>query len=106
MVHQPLLNDHAANRMPDQDRPGGPDLLQELLQRIGEAGNADARQRCRSTVARHVPRNGAIAVAKEIQLAAPSACRAADSMQKHQRRRRGVAGGLEAETTIAGFHGM
>ena len=75
--------------MPDQDRLGRADLLQEIPQGIGEGGNADGWQRRRAAIARHVPGDGAISIAEDVELAAPRPRRAADAMQEHQRRQSG-----------------
>jgi len=45
ILHQPLLDDHAADRMPDQDGFLRTELLEEILQRAGQCGNAGARKR-------------------------------------------------------------
>jgi hypothetical protein len=100
-----LLNDHAADGMPDQDRPFFADLLQEVPQRVRERGHADGRQRRRAAIPRHVPGDGVVSTAEVFQLATPAARRAAYAVQEHQRRRGGVAGGLVAEAAVAGFHG-
>ncbi len=102
---QQLLNDHAADRMPDKDGFGRSDLLQEILQGIGEGGDAAFRERCRTAIAGHVPRNGVETISKKIQLSAPRPRRAADSVQEHQRRQGGIAGGFVTEAAIPGFHG-
>ena len=105
MFPQQLLNDHAADRMPNENGFGCADLPQEILQRVRERSNANGWKQRRSAIARHVPGDGAIAMLKKIQLAAPRPRRAADSMQEHQRRHAGVAGGHIAKTVIFGFHG-
>src|SRR5258707_7337975 len=105
MFRQQLLNDHAADRMPNQDGFRRAGLLQEILQGVREGGNTDGWKRRRSAIARHVPGDGAVATAKKIQLTAPGPCRATDSMQEYQRRRNRIAGGLVAKTAIFGFHG-
>ena len=105
IVDQQLLHDHAADRMPDEDGFGRADLEQKILQRVGKRGNADALQRRRSAIARHVPRDGAISIAEGIELPAPYARGAADAMQEHQRRQIGRARGLIAEAAVVGFQG-
>ena len=91
--------------MPDQNRLCRADLLQEILQGVRQRRDADACKRRRAAIARHVPGDGAIAIAERLELAAPAPRRAADAVQEHQRRRGGIAGGLVAEAAIPGFHG-
>src|SRR5216683_2956859 len=104
-LRQQLLNDHTADRMSDKNGFGRSDLPQEILQGIGEGGDAALRKRCRTAIAGHVPRNGVEAISKKIQLSAPRPRRAADSMQEHQRRQSGIADGFVTEAAIPGFHG-
>ena len=105
MLRQPLLNDHAADRMPDQDRLDRADLRQEILQGIGQVRNADGGQWRRAAIARHVPGDGAKAIAEKFELAAPRPRRAANSVQEHQRRQIGIAGGLIGEAAVPGLDG-
>src|SRR5258705_9858588 len=86
-----------ADRMSDKNGFGCSDLLQEILQDIGEGGDAGVRKRCRTAIAGHVPRNGVEAISKKIQLSAPRPRRAAASMQEHPRRQSGTAGGLATQ---------
>src|SRR6476620_12167462 len=90
--------------MPDEDRLHRADLLQETLQGISKGSNANGRKRRRSAIAGHVPGDGSIAMLKKIQLTVPCSRRATDSVQEHQRRQAGLAGGEIAETAILGFH--
>src|SRR6266436_8488499 len=91
--------------MPNEDRLHRADLLHEILQGISKGSNANGWKRRRSAIARHVPGDGSIAMLKKIQLTVPCPRRAADSVQEHQRRQAGIAGGLITEAAIPGFHG-
>jgi len=57
MLHQPLLDDHAADRVSDENRLDHAKLIQEILQCVGKRRNTDGRKQGRSTIARHVPGN-------------------------------------------------
>ena len=63
-LRQPLLDDHAADRMADENGPCRADLLQEILQRIRQRRDADVGERRRAAIARHVPGDRAIAIAE------------------------------------------
>src|SRR5260370_10736699 len=91
--------------MTDEDRLHSADQLQKILQGISKGSNANDWKRRRSAIAGHVPGDGSIAMLKKIQLTVPCPRRAADSVQEHQRRQAGIAGGDIAETAILGFHG-
>src|SRR5260370_7821733 len=91
--------------MTDEDRLHRADQLQEILQGISKGSNANDWKRRRSAIAGHVPGDGSIAMLKKIQLTVPCPRRAADSVQEHQRRQAGIAGGDIAETAFLGFHG-
>src|SRR5439155_26756094 len=97
-------NDHAADRMSDQDRLRRADLLQESLQDIGECRNTEPRRRRRSAITRHVPGDGAITIAERFELTATRPRRAAYSVQEHLRVAGGLAGGLITEPAVPGFH--
>src|SRR6516162_6082344 len=103
MFHQPLLNDHAANRMPDQDGRGRADLTQEVLESVGQCRNAGWQRRRRAAVTRHIPGDGMIAVAECFELAAPCPRSAADPVQEHQWHQLSVARGVIAEAAVAGL---
>ena len=45
VFRQPLLHDHAADRMPDQNRLFRADLPQEILQGVRERSDADGGKR-------------------------------------------------------------
>ena len=75
--------------MADQNRLARTDLLQEILQGIGQGGDADGGERRRAAIARHVPGDRAKTVAESLNLAAPCPCRAADAMQEYQGRHAG-----------------
>src|ERR1700676_1833764 len=91
--------------MPNQDGFRSADLLQEILKGISESGNTDGWQRRRSAIARHVPGSGVKPILEKVQLTPPHPRRAAYSMQEHERRHAGIAGGLIAKTAIFGLHG-
>src|SRR6185312_1578994 len=105
MRYQPLLDNHATNRMPDKNGPVCVDLLQEILQRICQPRDTDICERSRTAIARHIPGDGAIASAEACDLAAPGPRRAADAMQEHQRRVIGIAGRFVAKAAVLGRHG-
>ena len=103
---QQLLNDHSADRVPDQYGLGGTDLLQEIVKSIGKRGNADSLQRLGGAVPWHVPGDGTIAASEKIELTAPGSGRAADAMEEYDGRRRTIAGGFIAKSAVRCFTGL
>ena len=91
--------------MPDKDGATGIDLLQEVLQGIRQCGDADLRERRRAAIARHIPGDRTITITKARDLAAPGACRAADTVQEHQRRLALLAGRLIGKAAVLGLQG-
>src|ERR1700730_12824101 len=80
----------------------------ECPTRMGLAAPICCRNSCRASARAatlHFPGGAVEATSKEIQLSAPRPRRAADSVQEHQRRQGGIAGGLVTEAAIPGFHG-
>src|SRR5580693_6284160 len=91
--------------MPDENRLGRADLIEEVLQGVGKRCNADGCERRRATIARHVPGYRAIAVAERRDLAAPSPRRATDAVKENKQALAGIARGFIAEAAVLGFHG-
>src|SRR5262245_38854024 len=96
MLCQPLLDDPAADRVPDKNWPFCVYLLQKILQRVRQRCDTGIRKRSRPAIARHIPGHGTISVAKARHLAAPGPRRTSNAMQEDQRRLSGIAGGLIA----------
>jgi hypothetical protein len=91
LLHKPLLDDHPTDRMSDQDRTCGFQILEELPQRSSQFTDAYLHERFRSTIARHIPRNRAELASELAELTPPSTRRAPDTVEKHQRNRLIVA---------------
>src|SRR6516165_8493224 len=104
VFYQPLLNNHASDRVPDDDWPGCTGTEKKILQSLGKPDNAGMGERQRAAVARHIPGNCAITFAKGCKLTPPCPGRAADAVQEHERWPVRVTCCFVAETEIARLH--
>src|SRR6516162_244860 len=102
MLHQPLLHDHAADGVPNQNGTGRAGLDQKLLQGAGKSRNAYGRKWRRTAIPRHIPCERTISIAEHLALTTPRARRAAVAVQQHERGLFRKSGILIAESAIAG----